>query len=77
MKLQEYALVRGCSSNSQITRVCTSSGLLMKFKTLFMSDEEKHGHYFCLLSSFLICDMSKQFLAPEGLSAALCVFKLI
>ena len=26
------------------TRICASLGLRMKFKTLFMSDEEKHAH---------------------------------
>ena len=38
----------------------------MKFKTLFMSGEEKHGHHFDLTLFF---SMSKQFLAPGGLSA--------
>ena len=38
----------------------------MKFKTLFMSDAEKHGHNFDLPLFFKI---SMQFLAPEGLSA--------
>ena len=37
----------------------------MKFKTLFMSDKEKHGHHFDLP----LFNMSKQLLAPEGLSA--------
>ena len=41
-------------------------GLRMKFKTLFMSDKEKHGHHFDLP---LFLKMSKQFLAPWGLSA--------
>ena len=35
-------------------------------KTLFMSDEEKHGHHFDLQLFF---NISKQFLAPGGLSA--------
>ena len=39
----------------------------MQFTTLFMSDEEKHGHYFDLPLYF--CYMSKQFVAPGGLSA--------
>ena len=43
-----------------------SLGLRMKFKTLFMSDEEKHGHHFDLPLFF---NMSRQFLAPVGLSA--------
>ena len=38
----------------------------MKFKTLFMSDEEKHGHHFDLP---LFVNISKQFLVPGGLSA--------
>ena len=38
----------------------------MKLKTLFMSDEEKHGHHFDLLLFF---NISKQILAPGGLSA--------
>ena len=33
------------------TRICASLGLRMKFKTLFMSDEEKHG-------IILICQIS-------------------
>ena len=43
-----------------------SLGLRMKFKTLFMSDEEKHRHNFY---SQLLFNMSKQLLAPRGLSA--------
>ena len=43
-------------------------------KTLFMSDEEKHGHHFDLQLFF---NISKQFLAPGGLSADCCVFKLV
>ena len=43
-----------------------SLGLLMKFKTSFMSDEEKHSHHFDLPPFF---NMSKQSLAPGGLSA--------
>ena len=39
----------------------TFKGLRMKFKTLFMSDEEKHGDNFDLPLFF---SMSKQFLAP-------------
>ena len=38
----------------------------MKFKTLFMSDEEKLGHHFDLSLFF---NISMQFLAPGGLSA--------
>ena len=38
----------------------------MKFKTLFMSDEDKHGRHFDLPLFF---NMSKQFLAPGGLNA--------
>ena len=38
----------------------------MKFKTLLMSGEEIHGHYFYLPLFF---NMSKQFLDPGGLSA--------
>ena len=38
----------------------------MKFKTLFMIDEEKHGHHFHLSLFF---NKSKQFLGPGGLSA--------
>ena len=41
-------------------------GLRMIFKTLFMSDDEKHGHHFDLPLFF---NISKQFLAPGGLSA--------
>ena len=41
------------------TRICASLGLLMTFKTLFMSD-------FDLLLFF---NMSKQFLAPGSLNA--------
>ena len=56
------------------TRICASLELRMKFKTLFisvfMSDKEKHGHHFDLPLFFLL---SKQFLAPGGLS----VFKLV
>ena len=35
----------------KVTRMCASLGLPMKFKTLFMSDEEKHGHHFDCHSS--------------------------
>ena len=45
--------------------MCVSLGLRMKFKTLSMSDEEKHGYHFDLP---LFSNMSKQFLAPGGLS---------
>ena len=45
---------------------CASFELRMKFKTLFMSDEEKHGHHFDLPLYF---NMIKQFLTPGGLSA--------
>ena len=39
-------------------------GARMKFKTLFINDEEKHGHILiCFFNTF------KQFLAPGGLSA--------
>ena len=48
------------------TKTCASLGLRMKFKTLFMSGEEKHGHYFDLPLFF---NMSKHFLAPGGFSA--------
>ena len=41
-------------------------GFRMKFKTLFMSGEENHGHHFGLPLFF---NISKQFLAPGGLSA--------
>ena len=41
-------------------------GSRMKFKTLFMSDEEKHGNYFDLPLFF---NISMHFLAPRGLSA--------
>ena len=43
----------------------------MKFKTLFMSDEEKHSHHFYL--PFLAFNMLKHFLAPRGLSADLAI----
>ena len=43
------------------TRICAGLGLHIKFKTLFMS-----GHHFDLPLFF---NMSKQFLAPGGLSA--------
>ena len=52
------------------TRICASFRLRMKFETLFMSDEEKHGHHFDLSLFF---NISMQFLAPGGLS----VFKLV
>ena len=42
----------------------------MELTTLFMSDEEKQGHHFDLPFFF---NMSKQYLAAEGLS----VFKLV
>ena len=48
------------------TRMCNSLGLRMKFKTLFMSDEEKLGHHF---DWPLFFNMSKPFLAPGALSA--------
>ena len=38
-------------------------GLRMKFKNLFMSNEEKHGHHFDLPLFFNI-SMLMQFLAP-------------
>ena len=43
-------------------------GVCMKFKTLFnfMSDEKKRGHHFDLPLFF---NISKQFLAPGGMSA--------
>ena len=50
-----------------------SLGLRMKFKkTLFMSDEEKHGHHFDLPLFF---NMSKKFLAPRVW--VMNVFKLV
>ena len=48
------------------TRIWASLGSRMKFKTLFMSNEEKHCHHFHLPFFF---NMSKQFLTPGGLSA--------
>ena len=48
------------------TKKCASLGLRMKFKTLFMRGEEKHGHHFDLPLFF---NTSKQLLAPGGLSA--------
>ena len=48
------------------TRISTSLELRMKFKTLFMSDEEKHGHNF---NFFTLFNVSKQFLVHEGLRA--------
>ena len=57
-----------------LTRIRASLGLRMKCKTLFMSGEEKHGHYFDLRLFFI---MSKQFLAPGGLRSVLSVFKLV
>ena len=54
----------GMPSNG--TRICASLGLLVQFETLFMSDEEKHGHHFDLPIFF---NMS-HFFAPGGLSAA-------
>ena len=56
-------------NNCGQTRICASLGLHMKFKTLFMSDEEKYGHNFDLPLFFNIC---MQFLAPRG-SSAECV----
>ena len=54
-----------------ITRICASLGLRMKFKTLFMSGEEKHGNH---LDLPLFFNSSKQFLAPGGLTvSAECV----
>ena len=53
-------------TTTRLTRICASLGLRMKFKTLFMSDKEKHSHHFDLP---LFSNMSKQFLAPGGLSA--------
>ena len=47
-------------------RLCASLGLRMKFKTLFMSDKEKHSHHFDLPLFF---NIFKQFLAPGGLRA--------
>ena len=41
-------------------------GVAHKFETLFLSNEEKHGHRFDLPLFF---NMSQQFLAPGGLSA--------
>ena len=41
----------------------------MKFKTRFMSDEEKRGQYFDLPLFFNIYKQFNQFLAPGGLSA--------
>ena len=52
--------------NMKLTRICASLGLRMKCKTLFMSSDEKHSHHFDLPPFF---NMSKQFLAPGGLSA--------
>ena len=51
---------------SRETRICANLGLCMKLKTLFMSDEEKHGHHFDLPLFF---NISMHFLAPGGLSA--------
>ena len=45
------------------TRICASLGLRMKFKTLFMSNEEERGHHFDLP---LFLNISKQFLVPGG-----------
>ena len=48
----------------------------MKFEfTLFLSDEEKHGHHLEL--PLFLKMMSEQFLAPGGLTAMLSVFKLV
>ena len=51
------------------TRICASLVFRMKFRTLFMSGEEKNTHHSDLP---LLFNMSKQFLAPGGLSAG-CV----
>ena len=52
------------------TRICASLGSRMKFKTLFMSGEEKHGHHFDLPLFF---NMLKQFLAPAwGFECRVC-----
>ena len=52
------------------TRICASLGFRMKFKTLFMSDEEKHDHHFDLQLFF---NMPKQFLAPgPGFKCWMC-----
>ena len=59
-------LVLAKSRTSCTKRICASLGLRMKLKTLFMSDDKKHGHHFNLP---LFLNTSKQFLAPGGLSA--------
>ena len=45
------------------TRIFASLRLRMKFKTLFMSDEEKLGHHFDWPLYF---NIFKEFLAPGG-----------
>ena len=47
------------------TRICASLGLRVKFKTLFMRDEEKHGQHFDLP---LFCNTQGQ-KSPGGLLA--------
>ena len=55
-----------------IKNICASLRLHIKFKTLFMSDEEKHGHNLICHSSLIYpCNFW-----PLGLSAMLSVFKL-
>ena len=48
------------TKNKNMRRFGVARGV--KCKTLFMSDEKKHGHHFELP---LFCNMSKQFLAPR------------
>ena len=48
-------------SETSLTRICASFGLRTKFKTLFMSDKEKHGHQFDLP---LLFNISKLLLGP-------------
>ena len=49
-------------------------GLRMKFKTIFMSDEKKHGHHFEWL---LFLNTSRQLLVPGGLSAECVQFSVM
>ena len=57
-----------CPRSDCETRICTSLGLLMKFETLFMSDEEKNGHHFDL-SLFFLCP---RILGPWGYECWVC-----
>ena len=52
--------------SEKVLRQVSSLGFCMKFKTLFMSDEEIRGQPFDLPLFF---NMSKQLLAPVGLQA--------